>query len=97
MNKSRFGVPEEVLLKAIKINSGLIRSGIYVPTEQEVRELDSAILRNILIEWLYECPSELIPTDEQVERVIAILKSREDTDNKLVTEMIFDCKAVLKK
>jgi hypothetical protein len=97
MNNKRFGIPEEILRKVVRSNSGLIRSGVYVPTEQEVRELDSTILRNILIEWLYECPSELIPTDDQVEQVIAILKSRDDTDNKLVTEMIFDCNAVLKK
>tara|TARA_R110001592_G_scaffold151968_1_gene379093 strand:+ start:1529 stop:1822 length:294 start_codon:yes stop_codon:yes gene_type:complete len=94
--KSRFGIPEEILREISKRNPGLIRSGIYIPTEKEVCELDPGILCHILVEWFYECPAELIPTDAQIEKVRSLLMNRPDADIKGVAELIVYCNELLK-
>lgn len=95
--KNRFGIPEKILREISQRNPGLIRSGTYVPTEKEVCELDPEILCQILIEWFYECPAELIPTDAQIEKVRSLLMNRPDADIPSVAELIFYCNELLKK
>lgn len=84
----RFGIPPERILEVIRAHAGLIRFGCYVPTRREVAEGAADWLRNILLDWWWESPSELIPTDRQVAEVIAILRSRPDAGSATIQEII---------
>jgi hypothetical protein len=84
----RFGVPEQLIIDVIKALRGLIRDGCYVPTRNEVATLEPFWLRLILLGWWWESPTELIPTDEQVAAVLAVLRSRPDADHWVIQELI---------
>lgn len=78
----RFGVPESAFVAAQKAHGSAqtVRCGVYVPTRSEVRSMPLETLRPLLIEWLWESPSELIPTDQQISQVKAELEARPDAD-----------------
>ena len=84
----RFGVPTERILEVIRAHDGLIRFGCYVPTRREVAKADAAWLWDILLDWWWESPSELIPTDEQVAEVLAILHARSDAESAKIQDII---------
>lgn len=84
----RFGVAEELIIQVIRAHKGLIRDGCYIPTRAEVAELDPQRLWWILLGWWWESPSELIPTDEQVADVVAILLARPDADKPGIQRII---------
>jgi hypothetical protein len=84
----RFGVPEQLIIDAMKAHDGLIRDGCYVPTRSEVATLKLFPLTWILLGWWWESPSELIPSDEQVAAVIEILRSRPDANNPIIMDLI---------
>ncbi|WP_083831035.1 hypothetical protein [Herbaspirillum lusitanum] len=79
----RFGVPDEAFSAAFSShgNSQVFRAGTYVPTRNEVATLSVERLTMYLIEWLYESPSELIPTRAQIEEVKTILQARPDAES----------------
>ena len=81
-DQDRFGVPESAFAAAQKAHGSAptVRCGVYVPTRSEVRSMAPETLRPLLIDWLWESPSELIPTDEQISQVKAILEARPDAD-----------------
>tara|TARA_R110001599_G_scaffold67867_4_gene191411 strand:+ start:42024 stop:42314 length:291 start_codon:yes stop_codon:yes gene_type:complete len=91
----RFGFSEDLLRQVAAKISGPLRSGIYVPSELEVKELEPLILQEILIEWFHESPTELIPSDAQISQVHAILQSRKDCHDAVVLSMVSDCKRLL--
>lgn len=68
---------------------GIFRVGLYVPTRQEVMTLDPKTLRPILIDWMWESPSMLIPSNDQINEVRDILVSR--NDSKSCAQLIADC------
>ncbi len=77
----RFGMPDSAFEAAGRshgFNKPAFRVGMYVPTRAEVATLAPNELRQILIGWFYECPTELIPNITQIREVIAILTSRAD-------------------
>lgn len=80
-NDKRFGL-EQAMQCAIKNHKalGTIRSGLYVPTEHEVKTLPPDSLKPILIDWFWESPTELIPHHAQVEAVKTLLSSRDDAE-----------------
>jgi hypothetical protein len=84
----RFGVPEQLIIDVIRAHRGLMRDGCYVPTRHEVTTREPFWLTLILLGWWWESPSELIPTDEQVAAVIAVLRSRPDADHWVIQELI---------
>lgn len=55
-----------------------MRAGMYVPTRAEVAYMAPETLRLILMDWLHESPSELIPSAAQISQVKAILEARSD-------------------
>jgi hypothetical protein len=63
---------------------------MYVPTRGEVRSMPLETLRPLLIEWLWESPSELIPTDQQISQVKAELEARPDAD--AMAALIEECR-----
>lgn len=81
-DQDRFGVPESAFAAAQKAHGSAptVRCGVYVPTRAEVRSMPPETLRPILIDWLWESPTELIPTDEQISQVKAELEARPDAD-----------------
>ena len=86
----RFGIPLSVLVEARKKHSNVIRAGLYVPTRAEVATWPPEQLHDVLTDWLWESPSELIPTDQQVAEVLAILEARPDASE--LAQTIAACK-----
>ena len=84
----RFGVPEALILEVIRTHRGVIRDGCYVPTRVEVAEAPPERLWSWLLGWWWESPSELIPTDNQVAEVVAILRARRDADTPEIQAII---------
>jgi hypothetical protein len=84
----RFGVPDDLILQVIRAHAGIIRAGCYIPKRHEVATLDAELLRDILDEWWRESPTELIPTDEQVAEVLAILRARPDAHSPEIQQII---------
>lgn len=94
-DQDRFGVSESAFEAAQKAHGSAptVRCGVYVPTRAEVRSLAPEALRPILIDWLHESPSELIPTDEQISQVKAILEARPDAAE--VAGLVEECRAYI--
>lgn len=67
------------------------RSGMYPPTRREVAEMPPKDLYGLLIDWLWECPSELIPNDAQITEVRAILVARPDAKDPVVEKLVAEC------
>lgn len=91
----RFGVLESAFAAAQKAHMGVrtMRVGMYVPTRSEVRTMSSAMLRPLLVEWLWESPTELIPTDEQIRQVLVELEARPDAVE--LVGLIEECRAYI--
>jgi len=91
-DQDRFGVPESAFAAAHKAHGSAptVRCGVYVPTRAEVRSMAPEALRPLLIEWLWESPTELIPTDGQISQVKAELEARPDADS--VAGLIEECR-----
>lgn len=86
--EDRFGVPTERILDVIRTHEGVIRCGCYIPTRREVAEASADRLWSILLDWWWESPSELIPTDEQVAAVLAVLRARPDVASPQIQDII---------
>lgn len=95
----RFGMPDSAFQAAREshgLNSPVLRAGMYVPTRQEVATLSAAKLLPIVIDWMWESPSELIPNNDQVADLRAILLARPDATQLEVRELIVACEDYLK-
>lgn len=68
-----------------------MRAGMYVPTRGEVRSMAPETLRPLLMDWLHESPTELIPSTEQISQVKAILEARSDAAE--LAGLIEECRA----
>ena len=78
----RFGMPDSAFQAARDshgANSPVMRLGMYVPTRQEVSQWPERQLYEVLIDWMWEGPSELIPDNQQISEVLEILESRVDS------------------
>lgn len=94
-DQDRFGMPASAFAAAQNSHGSAptVRCGVYVPTRAEVRSMAPETLRPLLIEWLWESPSELIPTDEQISQVKAELEARPDAD--ALAGLIEECRAFI--
>lgn len=93
-DNDRFGMPDSAFTAAREahgLNSPVIRNGMYVPLRREIRELSADELRCILIDWMWESPSELIPDNEQISAVREILLERHDANSEAIQGLIADC------
>lgn len=86
----RFGVTEALIRQVLREHHGIIRAGCYVPTKAEVASASPERVHAWLLDWWWESPSELIPTDEQVAAAVAILKARPDADHPLLQALLAD-------
>jgi hypothetical protein len=89
----RFGFTENDFLAAIKShgNSGILRSGMYIPTRHEVETLSVDELDEYLNGWMWESPNELIPSRNQISDVQKILESRLDAQS--CSQLIEECRS----
>lgn len=91
--EDRFGMPESALEAAWEAHRGVLRSGMYVPTRAEVATWPVKRLTAVLMDWMWESPAELIPSNEQIAAVVEVLESRSDADT--LGEIIAACKEYL--
>ncbi|MDD3326564.1 MAG: hypothetical protein PHW25_05695 [Zoogloea sp.] len=79
-DQDRFGMSASALAAAQSSHGSTrtVRAGMYVPTRGEVASMALQTLRPILMDWLHESPSELIPSMAQISQVKAILEARPD-------------------
>jgi hypothetical protein len=66
------------------------------PTRREVAEQPSAWLYSVLIDWMWESPSELIPNNAKISEVRAILAARTDAKFPQVRQLIGECDDYIK-
>ncbi|WP_040670360.1 hypothetical protein [Rhodanobacter fulvus] len=94
----RFGMPDSAFDAALESHghdNPVLRAGMDVPMQAEVASLPVEILHPIMIDWMWESPSELIPSNEQIRAVIAILRARPDAKHPDVRALIHSCEAYL--
>lgn len=60
-------------------------------TRREVAEISPNDRYGLLIDWLWKCPSELIPDDKQITEVRAILVARPDAKDPVVEKLVAEC------
>jgi hypothetical protein len=87
-NRDRFGVRDALIVEVMRKHAGMIRAGCYVPTRAEVATASPERVHGWLLDWWWESPTELIPTDEQVAHAVAILKARPDVDHPLIQAVL---------
>ncbi|MGA0586492.1 hypothetical protein ACO2Q2_05060 [Dyella sp. KRB-257] len=95
----RFGMPASAFQAAREshgVDSPVFRTGMYVPTRNEVATCSAAVLYPIVIDWMWESPSELIPDNAQIAELRAILVARPDVANPDVQQLIAACDDYLK-
>lgn len=92
-NEDRFGTPESALQAAWEAHRHVLRTGLYVPTRAEVATWPVKKLTSVLIDWMWESPSELIPSHYQITAVVEVLESRDDVDD--IRELIAACREFL--
>jgi hypothetical protein len=88
----RFGMPESAMRAAAASHAAAIstRVGTFIPTRRDVATLPPADVRRVLIDWMHESPSELIPSADQIRQVEAILAAR--TDACELASLIEECR-----
>jgi hypothetical protein len=94
----RFGMPQsafEAALDSHGRNNPVYRVGMYVPTRGEVAALPVDDLRVILIDWMWESPSELIPNNHQISEVRSVLAKRPDANDPRIVGLIAECDSYL--
>ena len=79
-DNDRFGVPLTALQAALSAHEGIIRAGLYIPTRQEVATWPTEKLYSVLLDWMWESPSEIIPSSANIAAVLAVLEKRPDVD-----------------
>lgn len=95
----RFGMPDSAFVAAREshgLDNPVLRMGMYVPTRGEVASLPAAVLYPIVVDWMWESPSELIPNNTQIAELRAILLARSDADDPEVQRLITECDGYLK-
>lgn len=95
----RFGMPESAFQAAREshgLDNPVVRMGMYVPTREEVATRPAADLYTVVIDWMWESPSELIPNNTQIGELRAILLARADADDPNLQQLIAACDDYLK-
>ena len=64
---------------------------MYVPTRREVYEMPADWLYPVLIDWMWESPSELIPARSQISQVRDLLLLRPDRSDPGVQPLVSEC------
>lgn len=92
--EGRFGMPDSAFRAASEshgTDNHVVRAGMYVPFERDIAELDPDTLHAILIDWMWESPSELIPSNEQIAAVKELLLARPDANSSAIQGTVAAC------
>lgn len=73
------------------LDNPMVRMGMYVPTREEVATRRISDLAATLDMWMWESPTELIPTAAQITEVRAILAGRVDAHLPEAVALIAEC------
>ena len=95
----RFGLPDSAFLTATDSHgtgNAVLRLGMDVPAYHEIASMPADTLHTLLIDWLWESPSELIPSNTQIAQVRALLLERPDAADPDVQRLVIECDAYLK-
>lgn len=82
--EDRFGMPASAFQAAREghgLDNPVERLGMYVPTRREVATLPADALFSVLVDWLWESPTELIPSNPQIANVRQVLQARPDAQD----------------
>lgn len=93
-SNDRFGVTERQVEAAIEShgkNNPAYRMGMYVPTRQEVATMPIDELSILLDLWMWESPSELIPSRAQIAEVRRVVAERPDASTPEGLALLTDC------
>jgi len=88
----RFGMPASAFQAARDSHgwdSPVFRMGM-------VATLPATQLLPIVIDWMWESPSELIPNNDQIAQLRTILRARPDATESEIRELIVACEEYLK-
>jgi hypothetical protein len=94
VDEDRFGMPQAVFDAARESHGStnpVVRLGMYVPTRQEVAGMPAGELALLIDVWIWESPTELIPTPEQRAEVRSVLRARPDANDPEVMAIIAEC------
>src|SRR5690349_20721835 len=75
------GIPNsafEAAKESHGVDNPVDRVGMDVPMRAELLSVSPDTLHAMLIDWMWESPSELIPRNEEIAGVIALLRQRPD-------------------
>ncbi|MEW5835086.1 MAG: hypothetical protein B7X39_19480 [Lysobacterales bacterium 14-68-21] len=90
----RFGVSEGAFQAAREshgLNNPVYRMGMVAPTRHEVATLPAAELLPIVIDWIWESPSEPNPNNRQIGELRAILLTRPDVEAPEIQQLLSEC------
>jgi hypothetical protein len=93
-NHDRFDMPDRAFSEAQASHGAdnpTMRMGMYVPTRHEVASLPIEELSVVLDLWMWESPSELIPSYAQIRDVRSVLETRSDADTPQTRALIAEC------
>lgn len=85
---SRFGL-ELAMIREIQRSDGVLRPGLYVPTEYELKHAPAYLLNDILHEWFYMSPESLRPSIDVLWLVLELIRNRRD--HRELKELIAIC------
>lgn len=91
MSDDRFGMPDSAFRAARehhRRDNPTVRLGRYVPTRRDVVTLGADDIAFLLDLWMWESPTELIPSDDQIREVRSVVSSRLDADTPEVQAII---------
>ena len=97
-SNDRFGIPDSALRAALESHgkdNPCIRAGMYVPTREEVATMPAAEISEVLDLWMWESPTELIPSRTQIAEVRSILVARPDAQSPELEALIVACSEYL--
>lgn len=95
----RFGTQAgfEAAREAHGVDNPVFRMGMYVPTREEVATRSLTDLTTLLDLWMWESPTELIPSRAQIEQVRSILAARPDAHLPEAQALIATCDQYVKE
>lgn len=81
-----FGVTKKQIYTALSEQNGIYRDGMLVPSVDDVKTMTIEKLAPLVIGWLWESPTTMIPSEDQVRQLRSVLSTRSNDANDLIKE-----------
>jgi hypothetical protein len=98
--EDRFGMPASAFQAAREhhgLDNPVERLGMYVPSRREVANSPADALFPVLVDWMWESPTELIPSNEQIIELREVLLTRSDAGDPDILRLVDLCDDYLKE